>query len=237
MSTPLPPSAPAPAHPAASSASRGRRWFCMAACGAIATGAAGWGTRKHWLALGGGAPAGLPATALSVSEDAVCITAPAIAYDPHSGLPPSAPRAVPATARCPVCGMFPARMPRWAAQVLYADGAAHFFDSPVDLLRFRDHVSHYSPGRSASDVRSLWVTDLATAAWVPLASAWLVHGSRTLGPMRNSDLPAFANRASALAHARRHGGQVLQAREMTAALLAPLGSARQEAMRRSMHNT
>ncbi len=209
----------------------------MAAGGAFATGAAGWFTRRHWLPLLGTSPAGAPVASASALEDTVCITAPAIAHDPRSGLPPSAPRPVPASARCPVCGMFPARMPRWAAQVLYADGAAHFFDSPVDLLRFRHNVAHYSAGRPASDVRSLWVTDLATAAWVPLDAAWLVQGSNTLGPMRNPDLPAFADRSRALAHARRHGGRVLQASAMTPALLAPLGSARQEAMRRSMHDT
>lgn len=59
--------------------------------------------------------------------DDVCVVAPATPYDANSGLPMGAAREVPADARCPVCGMFPARSRSWAAQVIFADGDAHFF--------------------------------------------------------------------------------------------------------------
>ncbi|MBU1396829.1 MAG: nitrous oxide reductase accessory protein NosL, partial [Gammaproteobacteria bacterium] len=66
----------------------------------------------------------------------LCIVAPATPYDPASGRAMLAPRPIPADARCPVCGMYPARFSRWAAQSIFKDGAAHYFDSPLDLFVF-----------------------------------------------------------------------------------------------------
>jgi hypothetical protein len=59
----------------------------------------------------------------------VSVSAPAGAERP-------APQAVPAEARCPVCGMYPARFPAWAAQVHLRDGSIRFFDSPVEFFRW-----------------------------------------------------------------------------------------------------
>ncbi|MGE5332247.1 MAG: hypothetical protein ACM3Q3_10845, partial [Nitrospirota bacterium] len=50
-------------------------------------------------------------------EADVCVVAPPTPYNPASGLPLQAARPVPADVRCPVCGMYPARSPDWAAQV------------------------------------------------------------------------------------------------------------------------
>jgi len=49
-----------------------------------------------------------------------------------------------------------------------------------------------------------------------------VQGSRALGPMRNGNLPAFANLEAARQFAREQGGQLLRADQITPALLAPL---------------
>src|SRR5690606_33954239 len=82
-----------------------------------------------------------PALAFEPPAEDICIVPPvrtiaAIPYDPTTGLAMLAPRPVPVEARCPVCGMYPSRFARWAAQVIFADGAAHFFDSPVDVFLF-----------------------------------------------------------------------------------------------------
>ena len=82
-----------------------------------------------------------PAPAL---EPDVCIVAPPTPYDPASGLPPTAARPIPVDARCPVCGMFPARSPDWAAQVIFRNGDAQFFDSPLSLFMYLQDVARYS---------------------------------------------------------------------------------------------
>lgn len=195
-----------------------RRWLWLAGAGALAAaGAAGLALRR---AAPGQPPAG------DEGLDEVCIVAPPTPYDPASGLPPEAPRPVPPDARCPVCGMFPARNPRWAAQIIYTDHSAQYFDSPVNLLLFLANVSRYSPNRSEADVQSRWVTDAASGQWTPLEQAWFVHGSEVRGPMRTPDLPAFAREEDAARFAAKRGGQALPWARITPPILEALSKER-----------
>lgn len=188
-------------------------------------------------ALGASAPWSLPAmrSALAlqampaaVPEPDVCIVAPPTRYDPASGLAPTAARAVPSDARCPVCGMFPARAPEWAAQVIFKNGDAQFFDSPLSLFMYLRDVARYSPGRSAGSIVAHYVTDATTpmagglARWIDALGAYYVHGSSAKGPMRAGNLPAFASREAAQAFAARRGGTVLTFGAIDAALVAHL---------------
>lgn len=163
-----------------------------------------------------------PARDSDLFDNELCIVAPATPYDPASGQPLYAPRPLPAEARCPVCGMYPARYPRWAAQVIFRDGAAHYFDSPVNLFNFLHKVSRYERRYTLDDVAVSYVRDLESGQWVEASQAFFVQGSGVAGPMRNADLPAFASRAAADAFVRQHRGTVLTAPDMTPDLLASL---------------
>ena len=165
-----------------------------------------------------------PALALAtpLAEADVCVVAPPTPYDAASGQPLDAARSVPADVRCPVCGMFPARFPDWAAQVIFANGDAHFFDSPLSFFLYLDNVARYSAGRSASDIVARYVTDGAGGGWTDAATAYYVHGSAARGPMRAGDLPAFASLQQAEQFAAARGGQVLSFGAVDAALLASL---------------
>lgn len=154
--------------------------------------------------------------------DGMCVVAPVTPYDPASGLDLLAARAVPAGARCPVCGMYPARFPQWAAQVIFADGNAQFFDSPVNLFVFLGNVPRYNGSYSAADVAASYVTDHASGLWVDADQAFYVTGSDVPGPMRVGSLPAFAQRDAAAAFAARHGGEVIARDGINGALLRPL---------------
>ncbi|WP_313560773.1 nitrous oxide reductase accessory protein NosL [Diaphorobacter nitroreducens] len=166
-----------------------------------------------------------PAPAL---EPDVCIVAPPTPYDPASGLPPTAARPIPVDARCPVCGMFPARSPDWAAQVIFRNGDAQFFDSPLSLFMYLQDVARYSPGRSARDIMAHYVTDTTRPAaaggarWTDALSAYYVHGSSARGPMRAGNLPAFSTREAAQAFAAQRGGTVLAFGAVDAPLIAQL---------------
>ena len=151
-----------------------------------------------------------------------CVVAPATPYEAASGLPMLAPKAVPDDARCPVCGMYPARFPHWAAQVVFSDGASQFFDSPVDLLVFLARIERYNPRYALADVAGRFVTDADTGKWTALEQAYFVHGSKALGPMRDGDLPAFASRAQAARFAALNGGRVLKHSGISAAELGAL---------------
>ena len=199
-------------------------WVCGGLCTAGLMGALA--TRRRWW------PA---AAAVPEIEPEVCVVAPPLPHDPASGLALHAPRPVPADARCPVCGMFPARQPLWAGQAVYRDGAAHFFDSPVDLMQFLTAVERYSAGRSAADVHTSWVTDAAGRGWVELTKAWFVHGSDALGPMRRGELPAFADEAGAAEFASRRGGRVLTFEAVTPAILKSLAVERGAGLHEHAH--
>lgn len=153
--------------------------------------------------------------------DELCIVAPAHPYDPAGGLALHEPRPIPADARCPVCGMFPSRFPAWAGQVIFSDGAAHFFDSPVNLLVFLRAPERYS-NYTREDIVASYVNDVASSTWTDARTAHYVHGSNALGPMREGNLPTFAQHEAAERFARERGGVVLALPEVSAEILNSL---------------
>lgn len=152
----------------------------------------------------------------------LCIVAPATPYDAATGLAMIDPKPIPATARCPVCGMYPARFPRWAAQTVFNDGASHSFDSPVDQFAFLYKIDRYSKRYSQKDVTVSYVTDFESGQWVDVKHAFFVQGSSALGPMRTADLPAFSSRQSANQFAHSHGGKMLAYADVTADMIQSL---------------
>ena len=161
------------------------------------------------------APGALP-------PDDICLVAPPFPFDPASGLAMDAARPIPAEARCPVCGMFPARQPRWAAQVIFANGDVQYLDSPLSLFLYLQNVPRYTVGQQADRILAMHVTDLDSGAWVPASQAVYVHGSRTPGPMRAGNLPAFGSEAAAQAFISREGGTAMSAEALRRALPAGL---------------
>ena len=203
-----------------------RRWLWWGGAALVAGAGAAGLSRNYWM----------PLLAGEQEEDLlhVCVVAPPYPYDPASGLPIEAPRAIPKDARCPVCGMYPERSPAWAAQVIYRDGGVHYFDSPIDLMQFLNNVPGFSPGDTRADILSAWVRYGRTGQWLPHDKAWYVHGSDALGPMRMGDLPAFPTREAAQEFAGRRGGKVLSFEGVTPSILKSLSSDRSHAMHEHM---
>lgn len=146
-------------------------------------------------------------------------------HDPVVGLDPIAARPVPAEARCPVCGMYPARYPRWAAQLIFKDGKALFFDSPLELFRFLLDMGHYHDAHGPDDVARAYVSDAGDGRWVSIVEAHFVEGSGLLGPMHNPDLPAFAELEAAEAFVAERGGRLIRIEQVTLDLLNALEGA------------
>lgn len=158
-----------------------------------------------------------------VPESDFCLVAPPTPYNPASGLALQAARPVPADARCPVCGMYPARAPAWAAQVIFSNGDAQFFDSPLSLFMYLNDVARFSPGRSAGDIVARYVTDFDSRQMLDAASAFYVVGSSAQGPMRAGNLPAFGSEQAARTFAEQRGGEVRAFAEIDTVLVAQLG--------------
>lgn len=168
----------------------------------------------------------LPGDAVLVATDEVCVVAPPVPHDPKSGVGLHAPRSVPADARCPVCGMYPARSPEWAAQVIFDNGDTQFFDSPLSLFTYLQDVGRYTAGRQTSGIAASFVTDVSSGAWISARDAIYVSGSNAVGPMRAGNFPAFSSMAAAQRFADARGGVLLQAGQISPKLLQELNGER-----------
>lgn len=171
-----------------------------------------------------------PAGAFEPPAEDMCIVPPTRVsqphpYDPASGLGLLEARPIPPDARCPVCGMYPARFPRWAAQIVFGDGATHFFDSPVDLFMFLAEPARFDSARSGDDAAALYVTGFDNGHWVDARRAVFVLGSKERGPMRGPDLPAFADTTAAEAFAAANGGHTLRFAEIDPTIVGKLRDA------------
>lgn len=130
-----------------------------------------------------------------------------------------------AEVRCPVCGMYPARYPKWAAQVVLADRSLRAFDSPADLFRYLHSRARYEKQAGAAQISAIYLTDYAKGGWVAAPQAWLVVGSKVLGPMRHADLPAFGSRDGAEQFMREQGGRLFSFEGVTPELVRSFDAA------------
>lgn len=110
--------------------------------------------------------------------------------------------------RCPVCGMFVAKYPEFASQILFRDGSYAAFDGVKDLVRFYLDVERYAPGRKAADVSAIFVTDYYEVEPVDGRKAWYVEGSDVLGPMGRELVP-FAEEEDAREFLKDHKGRAI----------------------------
>ena len=196
-----------------------RRLLLAGAAGALAAGSA-----LLW-DYGRSASAGFEPPAEDVCIVAPTRVTPPHAFDPASGLAMYDARPIPTDARCPVCGMYPARFPLWAAQIIFKDGAAHFFDSPVDLFMFLDKPARFGTERSATDAAAIYVADFRSGTWLAAREAVFVRDSKARGPMRGPDLPAFADETVAQAFIAEQGGRALRFDQVDASVVAGLRDA------------
>ncbi len=103
---------------------------------------------------------------------------------------------VPKNAKCPVCGMFVAKYPRWATMIVDASGHKVYFDGVKDMMRYiQNH-----PFKRA------YVSDYYSGQTVDATKAWYVLGSDVTGPMGKELIP-FGSKEEALRFMKDHRGQ------------------------------
>lgn len=119
---------------------------------------------------------------------------------------------VPTGAKCPVCGMFVSKYPKWAA---YMDegGKKHYFDGVKDMMKFYIFDADFPFDRLA--IKHMKVTDFYTLQSIDAKEAYYVSGSNVYGPMGN-ELVSFASKEAADNFKMDHGGSsVLMFGEIT----------------------
>jgi len=94
---------------------------------------------------------------------------------------------VPDDAKCPVCGMFVAKYPKWAAVISHG-GHKHYFDGAKDMFKYYFEPRKYS-NHDLGDDALIYVTDYYSLEAVPANEAFYVIGSSVTGPMGHEFVP------------------------------------------------
>jgi len=124
--------------------------------------------------------------------------------------------------KCPVCGMFVSKYPDWTATVEFQDGSLAWFDGAKDLFKFLADPGRFMPGRRATDVRVVTVTDYYGVTPLDAKEAFFVVGSDVFGPM-GKELVPFGKKAEAEEFLRDHRGKrVLRFGDVNRAVLEGL---------------
>jgi len=108
-------------------------------------------------------------------------------------------------AKCPVCGMFVYKYPDWVSQVVFTDQSQFYFDGAKDLFKYVFRLETYNPGKTPTDIQTIWVTDYYDMTAIDGRSAFYVIGSDVFGPMGKELIP-FAPRDAAQEFSNDHGG-------------------------------
>ena len=105
---------------------------------------------------------------------------------------------VPHDAKCPVCGMFVAKYPRWATEVVLDDSKELYFDGCKDMFKYL--LSHKVA------IKDIFVTDYYNQNEIKAKKAYYVIGSDVLGPM-GAELIPFALESDAKVFLKDHRGK------------------------------
>ena len=120
--------------------------------------------------------------------------------------------------KCPVCGMFVHKYPKWAAKMVYGLNGKenHFvFDGVKDMMKFYFNPAKWGDYKGLT-AKELLVTDYYTGKAVNAKNAFYVTSSEVFGPM-GKELVPFAGRKYAETFMNDHGGKkILTFDEITA---------------------
>ena len=138
---------------------------------------------------------------------AMLITSVAYAKAPEtSGQNPS-PQTINAEATCPVCGMYPARYPKWQIQLIFNDNQMRAFASGKDLFTYYLNIADYENEYTQDDIAVIYVKDFNQGTWIDAKEAYFVVGSEKSGPMGKEIIP-FGTDKDAEHFIKMHGGKM-----------------------------
>jgi nitrous oxide reductase accessory protein NosL len=115
---------------------------------------------------------------------------------------------VPIEAKCPVCGMFVHKYPKWTSQIVMQNSHSHFFDGVKDMMKFYFAPSFYHHAHTPRDFTHIFVSDYYTLEKTEAKKAFFVAGSNVYGPMGHELIP-FKSEADARAFSASHNGKYI----------------------------
>lgn len=130
--------------------------------------------------------------------------------------------AVPAAAKCPVCGMFVAKFPDWTASARFKDGSTSYYDGPKDLFSHYFDTARYTPGKRQADIAALAVKEYYSVTMIDARSAYFVSGSDVSGPMGSELIPFSTEKDAASFKIDHKGKRILRFTEITPQIIKSL---------------
>ena len=121
--------------------------------------------------------------------------------------------------KCPVCGMFVSKYPKWVATIKINTKDSHYFDGVKDMMKFYFNPNKYSHNHSKEDISKMLVTDYYSLNAINAKKAYYVIGSNIYGPMGEELIP-FKSKKEANDFLEDHyGKKVLSFNEITESIL------------------
>jgi nitrous oxide reductase accessory protein NosL len=96
--------------------------------------------------------------------------------------------------KCPLCGMYPARYPKFNCQIVFKDGSYEAFDSAIGLLVYLHFPD--KTGIKLKPVGKIYFKNYLKESWLEADQAFFVTGSEIQGPMGVQFLPVDSEQAA-----------------------------------------
>jgi nitrous oxide reductase accessory protein NosL len=96
--------------------------------------------------------------------------------------------------KCPLCGMHPARYPKFNCQIVFQDGSYEAFDSAIGLLVYLHFPD--KTGLKLKPVAGIYFKNYLKEGWLEADKAFFVTGSEIRGPMGVQFLPVDSEQAA-----------------------------------------
>jgi len=121
--------------------------------------------------------------------------------------------------RCPVCGMFVNKYPKWAAGFVFQSGARYVHCCPKCMVHNLRNVPKYQPGETRENIRRIWVTEYYTTKPMDAREVFFVVGTSLVGPMGLDLIPVGSARTAESLEKDYHGQFILRLDEITPDIL------------------
>lgn len=126
---------------------------------------------------------------------------------------------VPKDAKCPVCGMFVSKYPKWAAVIKVNDKHIHYFDGVKDLMKFYFNPTKFSHTHTKVQMKNIKVTDYYSLESIDGEKAFYVIGSNIYGPMGEELIPFKSKKEAEIFMKNHYGKKVLEFKEIKEEML------------------
>jgi len=108
---------------------------------------------------------------------------------------------------CPLCGMYPARYPRFNCQIVFSDGSHEAFDSAAGLL-----VYLFFPDNTKIQLKpiaGIYFKDYLEDIWIEAGKTFFVAGSEIMGPMGIEFLAVDSEQAAKILKKQEQGQDII----------------------------